>query len=369
MAIDHGGRRQAGAEWGRDCGEWRFWPPRPRWRCPPAAVAANPRAARPRPGRWHRSRRHQRDDRGGLGYESVRQHHLVGQSDHVEQSRPADRAHQRLREGLPEHPRDPGLGAQRHRHQPGHPHHPDFRWVELSRRVHGRCHLARPVRGPSARRPALQLPAAAAIGTPLPPAWWLAPPTRARCTEPPSSRTRASSTTARICSAAAGLTPPTTWEQLMSEAQTLQKAGKVKYGYVWQGASYEGATCNFMEYVASAGGTVLNSSATKSVVNSPQTLKALTFMKSLVTSGVTPGGDLDVPGSPVDDRLLGRSGRLPSQLGLRLLDIPGGGLRSDRQGRGRTHAGVRRRSPHRATPTSVAGTCTSTRTARTRRLT
>jgi multiple sugar transport system substrate-binding protein len=87
---------------------------------------------------------------------------------------------------------------------------------------------------------------------------------------------------------AAGLTPPTTFEQLMTDAQTLQRAGKVKYGFVWQGASYEGATCDFMEYLTSAGGSVLNGSATSSTIDSPQALKALTFMKSLVTSGVTP---------------------------------------------------------------------------------
>ena len=28
---------------------------------------------------------------------------------------------------------------------------------------------------------------------------------------------------------------------LESEAQTLQKAGLVKYGFVWEGASYDGA--------------------------------------------------------------------------------------------------------------------------------
>jgi len=38
------------------------------------------------------------------------------------------------------------------------------------------------------------------------------------------------------------LAVPTTWEQLESEAQTLQKAGLVKYGFVFQGASYEGLT-------------------------------------------------------------------------------------------------------------------------------
>jgi ABC-type glycerol-3-phosphate transport system substrate-binding protein len=32
---------------------------------------------------------------------------------------------------------------------------------------------------------------------------------------------------------------PTTWEQLESEAEQLQKAGLVKYGFVWEGASYE----------------------------------------------------------------------------------------------------------------------------------
>ena len=59
-----------------------------------------------------------------------------------------------------------------------------------------------------------------------------------------------------------GLQPPTTWEQVQSDAETLKKAGLVKYGFVWQGASYEGLTCNFMEYLASAGGTATKSDYT-----------------------------------------------------------------------------------------------------------
>ncbi len=85
-----------------------------------------------------------------------------------------------------------------------------------------------------------------------------------------------------------GMSAPTTWEQLESEAKTLVSKGLVKYGYVWQGASYEGLTCNFMEFLASAGGTATNSDFTKANLDSPQAVKAVTFMRSLVTSGVTP---------------------------------------------------------------------------------
>jgi multiple sugar transport system substrate-binding protein len=85
-----------------------------------------------------------------------------------------------------------------------------------------------------------------------------------------------------------GLAVPQTWEQLESDAAKLQKAGLVKYGFVWQGASYEGLTCNFMEYLTDAGGTATNTGYTKATLDSPQAIQAVTFMRSLVTSGVTP---------------------------------------------------------------------------------
>jgi multiple sugar transport system substrate-binding protein len=84
------------------------------------------------------------------------------------------------------------------------------------------------------------------------------------------------------------LAVPTTWEQLESESETLQKAGLVKYGFVWQGASYEGLTCNYMEYLTDAGGTVTNSTYTSADLNSAASVKAVTFMRSLVTTGVSP---------------------------------------------------------------------------------
>jgi multiple sugar transport system substrate-binding protein len=88
--------------------------------------------------------------------------------------------------------------------------------------------------------------------------------------------------------AKAGLQPPTTWEQLESEAKTLVSKKLVKYGFVFQGASYEGLTCNFMEYLTSAGGTATNGDFTKATLDSPAAIKAATFMRSLITSGATP---------------------------------------------------------------------------------
>ena len=85
-----------------------------------------------------------------------------------------------------------------------------------------------------------------------------------------------------------GLSVPQTWEQLQSDAQKLVKAGLVKYGFVWQGASYEGLTCNYMEYLTDAGGTATNSDYTKANLDSSAAVKATTFMRSLITSGVTP---------------------------------------------------------------------------------
>jgi multiple sugar transport system substrate-binding protein len=81
---------------------------------------------------------------------------------------------------------------------------------------------------------------------------------------------------------------PTTWEQLETEAKTLASNGSVKYGFVWEGDSYEGLTCNFMEYLADAGGSPTNTSYTTATLNSAAALKAVTFMRSLITSGASP---------------------------------------------------------------------------------
>jgi trehalose/maltose transport system substrate-binding protein len=85
-----------------------------------------------------------------------------------------------------------------------------------------------------------------------------------------------------------GMSVPTTWEQLEADSVKLVNAGLVKYGFVWEGDSYEGLTCNFMEYLTDAGGSPTNSTFTTATLNTAAATKAVTFMRSLITSGASP---------------------------------------------------------------------------------
>src|ERR1700744_1782971 len=72
-------------------------------------------------------------------------------------------------------------------------------------------------------------------------------------------------------------TPPTTWAQMISEAEQLAKEGKPHYIEI-QGAQYEGGTVWFNTMVASAGGSILNADGTKVTLGAPA-VKALAIMK------------------------------------------------------------------------------------------
>jgi multiple sugar transport system substrate-binding protein len=74
---------------------------------------------------------------------------------------------------------------------------------------------------------------------------------------------------------------PATWQEVYDIA-------KQKGGIVYQGASYEGLTCNFLELAFAAGGKVLSDDGKKSEINSPENLKALQFMVDGIKSGAAP---------------------------------------------------------------------------------
>ena len=73
-------------------------------------------------------------------------------------------------------------------------------------------------------------------------------------------------------------TPPSTWQDLYAQARN-------DGGRVYQGASYEGLTCDFLELAFAAGGQVLSPDGKKSEIDSPQNLKALQFMVDGLRSG------------------------------------------------------------------------------------
>jgi multiple sugar transport system substrate-binding protein len=76
-------------------------------------------------------------------------------------------------------------------------------------------------------------------------------------------------------------TPPTTWEELTSMAQTiLAQKDHPQYGYAWQGAQYEGLVCNFDEVLHGYGGSLFFDplSPTVVTVDSPEARQALTTM-------------------------------------------------------------------------------------------
>ncbi len=79
-------------------------------------------------------------------------------------------------------------------------------------------------------------------------------------------------------------TPPTTWNELMLATSDPRVKSKTRYGYGWQGKHFEGLVCNFVEVLASCGGTILDPHNPKLVtVNSAAARQALTIMQSLKT--------------------------------------------------------------------------------------
>ena len=77
-------------------------------------------------------------------------------------------------------------------------------------------------------------------------------------------------------------TPPTTWDQMIADAEQLAKEGKPHLIEI-QGAQYEGVTVWFNTMVASAGGSILTPTSANAAPGQAW-LTALTTMKKLATS-------------------------------------------------------------------------------------
>jgi trehalose/maltose transport system substrate-binding protein len=99
--------------------------------------------------------------------------------------------------------------------------------------------------------------------------------------------------------------PPTTWDQLTTMAKKIQtgeqKSNKNFWGFVFQGNSYEGLTCDALEWIASYGGGSFITPKGQVTVNNAKAKAALKLAQSWVGSispkGVTAYQETDVANS------------------------------------------------------------------------
>jgi multiple sugar transport system substrate-binding protein len=77
--------------------------------------------------------------------------------------------------------------------------------------------------------------------------------------------------------------PPQTWQALYKQAASTG-------GIVFQGAAYEGLTCDWLELAFAAGGSVLSKDGGKATIDSPQNVAATKLMADAVKQGAAPRG-------------------------------------------------------------------------------
>jgi multiple sugar transport system substrate-binding protein len=74
---------------------------------------------------------------------------------------------------------------------------------------------------------------------------------------------------------------PATWQEVYEQAAAND-------GIVYQGAAYEGLTCDFLEIAYAAGGKVLSDDGKTAEFDNPENLKALQFMVDGIKNGAAP---------------------------------------------------------------------------------
>lgn len=80
--------------------------------------------------------------------------------------------------------------------------------------------------------------------------------------------------------------PPRTPEQLVAISQRLQRQGRVRWGYVWQGRQYEGLSCVVVELLHGAGGRWLEHGEPS--LDSSSAREVSRWLRDLVVTGITP---------------------------------------------------------------------------------
>jgi multiple sugar transport system substrate-binding protein len=83
--------------------------------------------------------------------------------------------------------------------------------------------------------------------------------------------------------------PPKTWNELKQMTGKVRSESDVKFGFLFQGAQYEGGVCDGCEFIWGHGGNVLDpSDPTNVVVDSPEAIAGLATERSMITDGISP---------------------------------------------------------------------------------
>jgi multiple sugar transport system substrate-binding protein len=85
--------------------------------------------------------------------------------------------------------------------------------------------------------------------------------------------------------------PPGDLTELAERGRALVAAGRTRYGFVWQGARYEGLVTVFLEHLTAFGGRLLDERGNVRL-DEPPALRALEFMRDSVDSGLVPAAAL-----------------------------------------------------------------------------
>ncbi len=87
-----------------------------------------------------------------------------------------------------------------------------------------------------------------------------------------------------------GAKPPETFEDLVKTSQELQEKKATRWGYVWQGAQYEGLPAMFVEILEGFGGFWVNSETNEVGLDQPEAIKAVEFLRSAIDKNISPPG-------------------------------------------------------------------------------
>lgn len=87
-----------------------------------------------------------------------------------------------------------------------------------------------------------------------------------------------------------GEKPPETFADLVKTSQQLQEKKATRWGYVWQGAQYEGLSAMFVEILEGFGGFWVNPETNEVGLDKPEAIQAVEFLRNVIDKGISPPG-------------------------------------------------------------------------------